>query len=126
MLVQSHAGELHLLPALPSAWRAGAITGVRARGGFVVDLAWHDGALATGTITSALGGVVRLRTAVPITVSGASSRPAAGANPNPFFKVHDPGPPEVADRSKLIAPAPDASSVIEFTTAPGGRYTFRA
>ena len=126
MLVQSHAGELHLLPALPGAWRAGAITGVRARGGFVVDLAWHDGAVATGTITSALGGVVHLRTAVPITVSGASSRPAAGANPNPFFKVHDPGPPAVADRSKLIAPRPDTSSVIEFATTPGGRYTFRA
>ena len=126
MLVQSHAGELHLLPALPAAWRAGAIQGVRARGGFVVDLQWRDGALADGTLTSTIGGVARVRTAVPITVSGAAPRPAAGSNPNPFFKVHDPGPPDIADRSKLTPPRADTSLVIEFATTPGGRYPIRA
>ena len=127
MLVQSHAGELHLLPALPAAWPDGSIRGVRARGGFVVDLEWRGGVLSTGSITSSLGGGARLRTSVPITVAGASPTPATGVNPNPFFKVHDPGPPEIADRSKLLPPPrPDAGVAIDIPTTAGGRYTFRS
>ena len=68
-LLQSHAGEIHLLPARPPAWTSGRIKGLRARGGFEVDVAWEDGRLTEATIRSGLGRPVRLRTPVPMAVT---------------------------------------------------------
>ena len=61
MLLQSHAGEIELLPALPGAWPAGSIRGLKARGGFTVDVAWKDGQVQSAAIRAAADGPVQVR-----------------------------------------------------------------
>ncbi|HWX21770.1 MAG TPA: glycoside hydrolase family 95 protein [Candidatus Binatia bacterium] len=61
MLLQSHAGELALLPALPSAWPAGSVKGLHARGNFTVDINWKDGKVTQYRIASPQPGTVDVR-----------------------------------------------------------------
>ncbi|MDB5539307.1 MAG: glycoside hydrolase family 95 protein [Devosia sp.] len=61
MLVQSHANELHLLPALPTTWPTGNLRGLRARGGLTVDLEWHEGALTRVMLSSTTAQTITLR-----------------------------------------------------------------
>jgi alpha-L-fucosidase 2 len=67
MLVQSHVGEsengyrIQLLPALPSAWQKGCVKGLRARGGFKVDIEWQDGVFKNAIITGLSGGTCRVQ-----------------------------------------------------------------
>ena len=66
MLMQSHDGAVHLLPALPDAWREGSIKGLKARGGYEVSIAWKDGKLLSAEILPKESDTLRLRTSTPI------------------------------------------------------------
>ena len=83
MLLQSHDNAVHLLPALPDAWSEGEVKGLQARGAFTVDMKWADGQLQKATITSKIGGTLRLRSYVPL--KGNGLREATGACPNPLL-----------------------------------------
>lgn len=74
MLLQSQHEELHLLPALPEAWKQGEVKGLCARGAFTVDLSWKQGKLQSGAVLSNAGKHCTLRTDCPIRVKGTSAR----------------------------------------------------
>ena len=89
MLVQSHDGAVHLLPALPDDWQRGEVKGLRARGGFIVSEQWSGGQVTSATVQSTIGGTLRLRSYVPLRLAkapkGVVLKTAEGQCPNPLF-----------------------------------------
>ena len=83
MLLQSHDGFVYLLPAIPDTWDKGSVKGLKARGGFTVDIAWENGKIEKAVIKSDLGGNLRIRSAVPLK----GLKIAKGNNKNPFYAV---------------------------------------
>ena len=85
MLIQSQAGEIVLLPALPDVWSSGSVKGLRARGGFVVDMAWKDGKVTGYRIASEKGGnvIVRLNGVLKTIRTEKSISPALQVVSNP-------------------------------------------
>lgn len=123
MLLQSHAGNIHLLPALPQEWKNGSVRGIKARGGFEINLTWSNGKITDVAVISHLGGNCRVRSLVPLRVVETASRDAQGENPNVFFKQA--GLPEYKNHAKgdlLLLPA-TKDYVIDFETEAGKRYT---
>ncbi len=99
MLMQSQDGAIHLLPALPSAWKKGSVKGLKALGGFEVNIGWENGEITKATIKSAFGGNCRLRSYFPL--KGKGLKEARGENPNPFFVVPVTKAPLVHDEASL-------------------------
>jgi alpha-L-fucosidase 2 len=80
MLLQSHLGELHLLPALPSAWQQGSITGLVGRGAFEVSMIWRNQQLTSAVIKSNNGERCIIRTSVPVNLEGTKLASVADKN----------------------------------------------
>jgi len=122
MLLQSHEGEIHLLPALPDVWDNGFIKGIKARGDFRVDMDWKAKHLVKALIYSGAGGLCRLRTNVPVKVIGASFKNSQGENSNSLVI----SPEKLSYKKDAQAKLPELnikqSYVIDFETEKGKSY----
>ena len=109
MLVQSHDGAVHLLPALPSAWQAGEVKGLRTRGGGIIGMKWANGRLVKARLQATLDGVIRLRSYVPLK----GLKPAQGDCPNPLLEPAMVKQPELSRELKEL-PKPNIKKVYEY------------
>ena len=130
MLLQSQDGALEILPALPDRWQKGSIKGLRARGGFQVDIDWDKGKITRLRIYSALGGNCRLRLPAGTKLKGNVTLVPVDSqkdNPNPFYKLAAILPPLISKKAgsdELRIPDFPKTSLFDFMTQKDGSYIF--
>ena len=111
MLLQSHDGAVHILPALPDEWQEGKVTGLVARGGFEIDMEWKQGNVEKIVVHSRIGGTIRLRSYVPL--EGKGLKKAKGECPNSFYARADVRKPVISE--ELTSPEkPELRNVYEY------------
>lgn len=123
MLVQSHDGAVHLLPAIPDTWSEGSVKGLKTRGNFTVDMEWARGQLSEATIHSAIGGLLRIRSYVPLEGDGLVE--AEGECPNELFAPANIADAEVSVETTTEYPLLLRTYEYDLQTEPGGTYIVR-
>ena len=124
MLVQSHDDAVHLLPALPDAWRNGEVKGLRTRGGFeIVSLKWKDGKIESVVVKSTIGGNLRLRTHNMLKVDGKDYSESKNDNPNPLFAKQHIARPLVSEKATLKGISLMKTYQYDVPTEAGQTYT---
>lgn len=125
MLLQSHDGAIHLLPALPGQWKQGTVKGLIARGGFVIDISWANGSITYLKVQSKLGGNCRVRMDGQLKAKGkVVLKQASGNNPNTFYYTASVNKPLVSPKAKLNGVAVNTGALYDLTTTAGGVYEF--
>jgi alpha-L-fucosidase 2 len=128
MLMQSSDGDLHLLPALPDVWKAGRVSGLRARGGFeIVSMEWKDGKLVKLVVKSSLGGNLRLRVPNQMQLSaGAALKQAIEKNTNPFYQFEEIPAPVISEEATITRPELKQTFLYDLQTRRGSTYNLVA
>ena len=128
MLMQSHDGAIHLLPALPGKWKNGEVRGLRARGGFTVDMKWENGAVKSLTIYSNLGGNCRLRLPNALAENSNAKLVADSTdNPNRFYGFADIKEVLVNENANIESDIDLSNSFLyDFDTSENGTYNFKS
>jgi alpha-L-fucosidase 2 len=127
MMLQSHDGAVHVLPSVPDRWADGKVSGLVARGGFVVDIEWQDGKISVIKVKSELGGNLRIRTADALAMKdGKALAEAAGENPNPYFAVPEVAQPLISEDADLVIEPMADTYLYDVPTVAGKEYVFVA
>lgn len=124
MLLQSHDGAVHLLPALPDVWKKGEVKGLRARGGFeIISLKWKGGKIDSVVIQSTIGGNLRLRTYNKLILEGKDCVKLMDRNPNSLFDKQQISRPLISEKALLEGVRLKKSYIYDIATEAGQTYT---